>query len=252
MIDVYLITYPKGLFMDCMAFFDRLESQINSGKRGAPIRREHLKVLREMHNLHVTRLRSGRSYRDWGNKRPEHKALVLERHGCNGGDPVAHSADLSAARTTTERMQQDALESARYQYFLKSMTLDERYQYYVENIMGKEEYFQTAAHCETWDKNHKKHFPREEASYFSELYRAKQENRIAPDGSIIRYTESVKWEEYGKRSYPRVVDRRLEKIVFTGISSESSLIRYLEKGEKISSAIQKLTKGEYVGTLELL
>lgn len=48
--------------------------------------------------------------------------------------------------------------------------------------------------------------------FLREWPKAKAEGRVTESGTIIAYGESVSWESYGKHSYPRIDDRYLVEI----------------------------------------
>lgn len=223
--------------MDCKAFLAQAEARIRPGTRGAPARREKYKFLCEKHDEFQAHLRMGWR-RHWNDKHPNHVALVMQRHGCTSTDTYF----LARAVAETAQLRDLAIARKKYAAFLASMSAEERYDYYVKNIMG-DKYYQTAGLCEVWDTEHKCHYPRAEAGYFSELYRARRENRVADDGSIVFCVASTEWKKYGKRSYPRTVDRRLERWIFTGTGWESSVIRNLEEGEHYESALDREIPG---------
>ena len=80
---------------------------------------------------------------------------------------------------------------------------------------------------------------REQEIYCSAWVRALAQNRVCPDGSIVEYMEDTEWEKYGRKSYPRTTNRRLERITPTG----HTLIRRLEPGEVAETAITAIVPG---------
>jgi hypothetical protein len=63
---------------------------------------------------------------------------------------------------------------------------------------------------------------------------------VRDDGGVVAYCESVSWERYGSRSYPRIESRRLTVVAVDG--TESTL-RDLARGERAEAAIDSAVPG---------
>lgn len=189
-------------------FLDRLETEIRPGHRGAPDRRELFNRIVNNRQKHVRQLDMGvgRHYdRRCSRYSAEHGFNIMigsRRHG-----PSDPRREQSGRIQKIQRRVRVRVKSAPIAALLRWRKILDITRYTEPDL-----------------------------SRYLDSYPAALRDRRVYRGEIYQYAESTEWEKYGKKSYPRTVDRRIQIIARSGIIKTI----YLDAGERMDARINKL------------
>jgi hypothetical protein len=202
-------------------YIDALSGAIKPGTCGAPARRDKYQTVAAAHLQHIRNLKIA-SPAAWEEKSREHRAIVLASRGCEFYGQ--HYAWAVEAQQNKKKYALTSREQSTVRARMEALPTTELIAYYV--VIGQR----------TYDDAWGYHTLSNVAAYCAEYLRAKPDYRISGDDSIYKYAESTEWEKYGKRFYPRVCDRRIEKITRT----KTETVIYLGNGERAETALNAL------------
>ena len=200
--------------MNTQTYLEQLKNQINPGTRGAPARRATYEKIKLIHQNHINNLlRVPKSHR------PDHHPRHDKNHVRFAGYVERARRDREMAPVVASYMQMSDADLV--------AALD-RYP------LG-------------WDSERKYQIiPQVLVEWVNMYHCALSDDRVIGEGQIAKYNEDVRWEKYGRNSYPRVENRYIRK--FTRPKSEnqypqSSIVYTLASGERLQSALDKMVPG---------
>lgn len=212
-------------------FFTAVETAIRPGTKGAPARREHYNKLISINNQHSRNLIVP-SYRGWNEKHPEHKALILQRRGLSF-DQYFYERAINNQNRRHGQFILRCKQLARWNRF-NALQIEIKIRWAIKH------HNKTRDFCQSCYIPEMGHVPGKLSTWLSNVYFAQNEHRMLSTGEIIIYSEDTEWVKYGKKSYPRITDRYLQKIELDGTINT---IYHLGARERAESALNKYVPG---------
>jgi len=200
-------------------FFKSIESKINPGAKGAPARRELYVRLALEHKKHQANLRGGKYWE----KADRNNSYFSAEHGFNipagikrhlPSDPLREKiARLHKMHSRLVQIIKNA-PAEKLIVWVKTLRIN------LDRIGGDRE---TMVSIQGLKR-------------YLDIYQWAKDNNLLWKGKIYKYEEDTTWEKYGKKSYPRIENRRI--VAFSRTGKET--VKYLDKGEKFESALNQI------------